>query len=105
MAMFWSWQSSRTNYVFLQPTRSGYKAFSGHLTPAYYIVMFIEVHYNLELQVSHSNNNTMNSLKPKLLWSEMTLNYQGIVERCLVPNGVVGSSIPTVKSSLYLTEK
>jgi hypothetical protein len=44
MAMFWGWQSSHINYVFSQSTRSGCKAFSGHLTPAYYIVMFIEVH-------------------------------------------------------------
>ena len=35
----------------------------------------------------------------------MTLNYRVIVERYLFPNEVVGASIPTVKSSLYLTEK
>ena len=35
----------------------------------------------------------------------MTLNYQVIVERYLFSNGVIGGSIPAVKSSLYLTEK
>ena len=35
----------------------------------------------------------------------MTLNYQVIVERYPFPNGVVGGSIPAVKSFLYLTEK
>ena len=34
--------------------------------------------------------------------SEMTLNYQVIVERYPFPNGVVGGSILVVKSSLYL---
>ena len=35
--------------------------------------------------------------------SEITLNYWIIVERDPIPNEVVGSSIPVVKSSLYLT--
>ena len=36
---------------------------------------------------------------------EMLLNYWVIVERYPFPNGVVGSSIPIVKSSLYVIEK
>jgi hypothetical protein len=35
----------------------------------------------------------------------MTLNYQVIVERYPFLNGVVGGSLPTMKSSLYLTRK
>ena len=35
----------------------------------------------------------------------MTLNYWVIVKRNPFTNGVVGGSIPAVKSSLYLTEK
>ena len=35
----------------------------------------------------------------------MALNYQVIVERYPFPNGMVGGSILTVKSSLYLTVK
>ena len=35
----------------------------------------------------------------------MTLDYRVIVKRYPFPNGVVGGSIPTVKSSLYLKEK
>ena len=38
-------------------------------------------------------------------WSKMTLNYRVTMERYPFLNGVVGSSIPAVKSSLYLTEK
>ena len=38
-------------------------------------------------------------------WYEMTLNYRVIVERYPFPNGVIGSSIPVVKTSRYLTEK
>jgi hypothetical protein len=34
---------------------------------------------------------------------EMTLNYQVMVQKYPFPNEVVGGSIPTVKSSLYLT--
>ena len=37
--------------------------------------------------------------------SEMTLNYCMIVAKYPFPNGVVDDSIPTVKSSLCLTEK
>ena len=33
----------------------------------------------------------------------MILNYWVIVERYPFPNGVVGGSIPALKSSLYLT--
>jgi hypothetical protein len=36
---------------------------------------------------------------------EMLLNSRVIVERYPFPNGVAGSSIPIVKSSLYLIEK
>ena len=36
---------------------------------------------------------------------KMTLNYRVIVNRYPFPNGVVVGSIPTVKSSLYLTGK
>ena len=35
----------------------------------------------------------------------MTLNYQVILERYPFMNGVIGSSISAVKSSLYLTKK
>ena len=35
----------------------------------------------------------------------MTLHYWVIVERYSFPNGVVGDSIPAVKSSLYLMGK
>ena len=35
----------------------------------------------------------------------MTLNYRAIVEMYPFPNEVIGSSIPVVKISLYLTEK
>ena len=35
----------------------------------------------------------------------MTLNYQVIVKRYPIMNGVVGGSIPVVKSSPYLKEK
>jgi hypothetical protein len=38
-------------------------------------------------------------------WSKMTLNYRVILERYTFSYGVVGGSIPAVKSSLYLTEK
>ena len=34
----------------------------------------------------------------------MTLNCRVKVERCLFRDGVVGGSIPVVKSSLYLME-
>ena len=37
--------------------------------------------------------------------SKMTLNYRIIMERYPFPNGVVGGSIPIVKSSLYLTKE
>ena len=37
--------------------------------------------------------------------SEMTLNYQVILKRYPFPNAVVNGSIPTMKSSLYLTVK
>ena len=40
-----------------------------------------------------------------LLGSDLTLNYRVIVEKYPFPNGVVGGSIPVVKSSLYLTEE
>ena len=40
----------------------------------------------------------------KYLWFQMILNYQVEVERYPFPNGVVGGSIPAVKSSLYLTD-
>jgi hypothetical protein len=35
----------------------------------------------------------------------MTLHYWMVVERYPSPNGVVGSPIPIIKSSLYLTGK
>jgi hypothetical protein len=35
----------------------------------------------------------------------MTLNYRVIMERYPFPNGVVGGSVPVMKSSLYLTEE
>jgi hypothetical protein len=38
-----------------------------------------------------------------VFWSEMTLNYHVIMEGYLFSSGVVGSTIPTVKPSLYLT--
>ena len=41
----------------------------------------------------------------KLSSTKMTLNYLVIVERYPILNGVVGGSIPIVKSSLYLMEK
>ena len=40
-----------------------------------------------------------------IVQSMMTLNYQVIVERYPFSNGVVGSSILVVKSSLYLIGK
>jgi hypothetical protein len=44
-------------------------------------------------------------LLSNLMRSEMTLNYQVLVERYPFPNGVVSGSIPVVKSSLYLMRK
>ena len=41
--------------------------------------------------------------KCKSVQSEMSLNYQLIVERYSFFNGVVGGLNPTAKSSLYLT--
>ena len=38
-------------------------------------------------------------------WSKLTLNYWVILDRYTFSYGVVGGSIPAVKSSLYLTEK
>ena len=35
---------------------------------------------------------------------EVTLNYMVIVDMYPFLNGVVGNSVPTVKSSLYLTK-
>jgi hypothetical protein len=40
-----------------------------------------------------------------ITWFEMILNYPVIVTRYPFPNDVVGGSIPTTKSSLYLTDK
>jgi hypothetical protein len=39
----------------------------------------------------------------KTLGSEMTLNHRVILEKYPLPNEVDGGSIPTMKSSLYLT--
>ena len=36
--------------------------------------------------------------------SAMTMNYHVIVERHPFMNGVVGNSIPAIKSSIYLTK-
>ena len=38
-------------------------------------------------------------------WPETTLNHRVIVERYSFPYEIVGGSIPTVKSSLYLMEE
>jgi hypothetical protein len=40
------------------------------------------------------------SLDKRVFGSKMALNYRMIVERYTIPNGVIGGSIFTVKSSL-----
>jgi hypothetical protein len=57
------------------------------------------------VEIWHDTDVTLTPLRLFIPRSEMTLNYRVIVERYPFPNGVVGGSIPVVKSSLYLTHQ